>query len=448
MISEPWHVRYPWSLPLRARWSRARMGRFRNERFRWMVRHAAATMPFYRRLLEETGVDPGRIRGLADRELLPLVTREALRQAGEAAWASDLPPPARWIASTSGSSGNPLILLFDRSERLRTHLVNMHCEWLYGWRPWYRSMGLGTQFVPPQGTWLQRLGLVRWKWVDPARPVGEWVDLYEQWRPHSLRAYPSALREFCAEARLRGGLRWRPRVLAAGGELYPPELDEPVSQTFGMTPVLVYGAMEAGRIAFGCRPGGALHVRMDGVDLEILLDDGRPAPPGQNGQVVLTSLLYGCMPVIRYRLGDLACWDDAPCGCGLWWPRIRLHEGRGSEVLALPDGRRVPITTVGGVIGRVPGLRQYQFVQRAATALAVRYAADGDVRQMEIALAQLRAMLSGVEVTGERVERIAHTATGKVRRFVRYGEPADPEAEGSDPAAPLCPPVVDGYPRF
>lgn len=418
MIPEAWHYRYLMSLPLRSRWRQERMARFRDERFTWTVRHAAATVPFYRRLLAGAGVDPLSIRGLADRARLPLITRDALRQAGQEAWAHDVPPGRRWMASTSGSSGNPLILLSTRAERTRMHAINLDCEWLYGHRPWRLAMALGTQFVSPQGTWLQRLGLLRWIRVDPARPVHEWVDLFERHRPYVLRGYPSMLREFCVEAQRRGGLKWRPRVLASGGELYPPELDELVRRTFGLSPIICYGAMEAGRMAFACRGGGGLHIRMDAVDLEILRD-GAPVTPGQSGQVVLTSLIFTSMPLIRYLLGDLAAWDDTPCGCGLWWPRLRLHEGRGSDVLALPDGRRVPITTLGGAIGQVPGVRQYQFIQTGPTDLTVRYSADGDTPGIGPALEAIRALLPGVQVQPERVQRIGHTATGKVTRFIR-----------------------------
>ncbi len=420
MIPETWHYRYLMSLPFRSRWGQGRMARFRDERFRWTVRNAAATIPFYRRLLAVAGVDPLSIRGLADRGRLPLVTRDALRQAGQEAWRQDVPAGQRWLASTSGSSGNPLILLYHQAERVRMHAVNLDCEWLYGHRPWRLAMGLGTQLVSPQGTWLQRLGLLRWIRVDPARPVREWVDLFERHRPYVLRGYPSMLREFCVEAQRRGGLKWRPRVLATGGELYPPELDELVHRTFGFSPITCYGAMETGRMAFSCTGGGGLHVRMDAVDLEILRE-GVPVGPGQSGEVVLTSLIFTCMPLIRYPVGDLAVWDDSPCACGLWWPKLRLHEGRGSDVLALPDGRRVPITTLGGPIGRVPGVRQYQFIQTGPTALTVRYSADGDAREVGAALALIRGQLPGVQVRSERVERIGHSVTGKVPRFIRQG---------------------------
>ncbi len=213
-------------------------------------------------------------------------------------------------------------------------------------------------------------------------------------------------------------------VLCTGGELYPEGLDAQVEATFRMRPIVVYGAMEAGRIAFECAPGRGLHVRMDAVDVEILADD-EPAPPGESGEVIITSLVFKNMPLIRYRLGDLAAWDSGPCPCGLWWPRLRITDGRGTEVLALADGRRVPLTTLSGAVGDDPGMAQYQFVHHGKSTLVLRYEARPDCSvEMAAVLRRLTQRLPGVRVLAQPVEHIPRTATGKVRRFVREPEGA------------------------
>ena len=412
------------AIPWRHRWSERRMARFRDRRYRWLVRHAAATIPFYRRLLESCGVSADEIRGIEDRARLPIVTREALRDAGESAWATDLSPSRRIVGSTSGSSGNPLVLVFDRGERRLRHALNFHCEWLYGWRPWHRGVALGVQLIPPQDTWWQALRLLRWTWVDPARPVSEWVETIERVRPQTIRAYPSALRELCLAAELRGGLLCRPRVLCVGGELYPDGLDALAEATFGIRPVIVYGAVEAGRIGFECAPGRGLHVRVDAVDVEILVD-GEPTSPGESGEAVISSLIYKNMPLLRYRLGDIAAWIPGPCPCGLWWPRLRITQGRGAELLVLSDGRRVPITTLTAPVGGIPGITQYQFVHDGKSTLTLRYEARADSGvDPAAALRVLSQRLPGVRVLAQPVDHIPRTATGKVRRFIREPEGA------------------------
>lgn len=418
MGSGLWDLGYLIGTPFRTAWDRRRMDRFRDERLRRLVRHAAETIPFYSELLRKAGVDPASISGFADRERLPIVTRGDLRDAGEEAWARDVSASRRVIASTSGSSGNPLVLLYRPSDRFRKHAINLHCMWLYGWRPWHRAMALGSQALP-RGTVIQRLGLCRWTWVDPSRPVGEWLDAYLRLRPQALHSYPSALREFCIEAKARGGLAWKPRVLSVGGELCPAELMPLAEEVFGAPPLVMYGAMEGGRMAFQCCERRGLHVRIDAVDIEIL-SEGRPAAAGEEGEVVMTSLINTGMPFIRYRLGDVAAWEDGDCPCGLWWPRITLHQGRGSDVLALSDGRRVPITRLGAIVGKSASVRQFQFVQTGPDSLLLRYESDIEpCESVNAVIRELRAVLPGVSIAAEQAAHIPRTATGKVARFIK-----------------------------
>ena len=60
---------------------------------------------------------------------------------------------------------------------------------------------------------------------------------------------------------------------------------------------------------------GSLHVNEDMLILEILGRDGREVPAGTSGELVLTSLTLGAMPLIRYRTGDIAARIAAPCAC-------------------------------------------------------------------------------------------------------------------------------------
>jgi len=86
-----WGLLYLLGLPFRTRMSRKRMEALRDRRLRWLVRHAAQTIGFYREILDRHGVDPESIGGFDDLERLPLIYRKTLRDAGEAAWARDLP---------------------------------------------------------------------------------------------------------------------------------------------------------------------------------------------------------------------------------------------------------------------------------------------------------------------------------------------------------------------
>lgn len=412
-----WGLGYLLGIPLRTWMPRARIKAMCDRRLVWLVRHATRTMPFYRELLERHDVDPASIGGMDDLQRLPLLSREMLRDARDRAWACDLPEERRIMVSTSGSSDEPLTLAYSFEDRLRKHAVALHCMWLYGWRPWHRGLALGSQALPRNHA-LQRFGISRWHWIDPSRPVREWLQVYEQVRPHAFHSYPSALREFCFEARSRGKLTWRPRVLSVGGELSPEELDPLAVEVFGKTPMVMYGAVEGGRLAFGCGAGRALHVRPDSVHVEILAD-GRPTAPGETGQVFITSLINATMPIIRYELGDLAAWVPGTCACGSWWPRLSILQGRVSDTIPLPGGRRIPVTSLGAIVGKSRYVRQFQFVRRSQDCLVLRYepcgTPDGEPERLRD---ELRATLPGIEIELEQCGQLPRTRTGKVRRYV------------------------------
>src|SRR6185295_20378238 len=104
-----------------------------------------------------------------------------------------------------------------------------------------------------------------------------------------------------------------------------------------------YGSREFSGIAYECEAHEGHHIVAENYIVEIL-KDGVPAEPGELGEVVITDLNNFCMPLIRYRVGDLAVAMDntktCPCGRGL--PRIGRIEGRTQAIIFGPNGLFMP----------------------------------------------------------------------------------------------------------
>ena len=61
-------------------WSTDRLIEFRNARLRNFIKHAAATVPYYRQMFAEKGIDPDGIRTIEDLKAIPILSRtEAVR---------------------------------------------------------------------------------------------------------------------------------------------------------------------------------------------------------------------------------------------------------------------------------------------------------------------------------------------------------------------------------
>jgi len=79
---------------------------------------------------------------------------------------------------------------------------------------------------------------------------------------------------------------------------------------------------------------------------------------------LVTDLLNLAMPLIRYRIGDVAVVEGGVCACGRGLPRIRSVEGRSSDFLVGADGRLVSgISLTLFLVARRPSLGQVQIWQ-------------------------------------------------------------------------------------
>jgi phenylacetate-CoA ligase len=103
-----------------------------------------------------------------------------------------------------------------------------------------------------------------------------------------------------------------------------------------------YGSREVQAHAFECPTHTGLHVIAPTVYFEILRKDGGDVMPGEVGEVVMTPFFNYAMPLIRYRIGDMASWAEKPCSCGRKWPLLKDISGRKIECFIRKDGGIVP----------------------------------------------------------------------------------------------------------
>ena len=139
-----------------------------------------------------------------------------------------------------------------------------------------------------------------------------------------------------------------------------------------------YGCHEINLVAWECKETGDLHLCDDLAIVEVLCE-GRPARPGESGDVVVTNLHAYASPYLRYELGDRAVAGDPVCRCGAPFATIRSVQGRTMDALLLADGRvmhhweLIPMT-----FWDMPWHRQYQLVQESRDRFVLRLVADGE----------------------------------------------------------------------
>ncbi len=180
-------------------------------------------------------------------------------------------------------------------------------------------------------------------------------------------AVPAALAHWLAESgahclvaapgQLEGLLRYFPnsgppglRSLLSSADRLDPVLRHVLASVWNCTVLDHYGLTEMGYGgAVECPAHDGYHLRALDMIVEIVDFCGdEPLPPGEVGEVVITTLEREAMPLIRYRTGDVASLLPAPCGCGSPLPRLgpvcgRLERCGGRvRVVSLPKGGRTP----------------------------------------------------------------------------------------------------------
>lgn len=339
------------------------------------------------------------------------------------------------VLSTSGTTGQRGLFLFDRDEWIQAlAAITRPLAWAGAPPPWTRPRSAfiaSTQAWHFSGRIAQDLAspLAPSLRCDAAWPQSTLVQRLNQWQPQVLAVYPSVLAQL-VQAQRQGGLRIAPRHIGTSAELLPEALREQVRQTFGVDVHDTYGATELAPIATQCRHGH-LHLLEDRAIVEIVDDCGHAVPMGEAGaQLLLTVFGRRTQPLIRYALGDRVRELPGPCPCGSALRRLAVVEGRSQESLLLPSAGQGSVTVhpraLHAELLSVPcsGWQVRQTQGPAGPQLQVLLtgepAADvGDALQHAITRLLQRSGAGPVPVAVHWVEALPRGASGKAPLIVR-----------------------------
>jgi len=382
-------------------WPPAALRELQLRKLRRLVEHARRNSPYYQAI----GLpSPEHLRSLADLERLPLLDRDALR---DAAWQMRWRKPAgRTLAChTHGTTDDAFVFFWDRNRQAwdKANRTRAHAwHGLYSGEPELHVWPLD----PPKsaaGRLRQRLRELRDELfnemqIDSLGAFREHLPMtWQAWRrfdPACVTAYPSVLAELIDQGRSVGCRlpSGRLRRIFLTGEVTFDWQRTLIERSLGAPTSQDYGMQEAGALAYEC-PHGRWHVSAESVIIEILRD-GRSAAPGEYGEIVVTGLESFAMPIIRYCTGDIvqvpeptptaSCGPvgrgpvpECPCGRGL--PILPPVRGRASDFLQAADGTWIAPAAVIASVGQALDHESFQIGQEADGQIVLRVlAADGD----------------------------------------------------------------------
>ncbi len=357
------------------------IARLQLRRLRRLLQHAVDHVGYYRELLHVAGLEATDIRTLDDFRRIPLLTKEAVRENLCFDLLSDNhnKRKIRKIV-TSGSTGEPLAVFAD--------LVQSDMRWASamrnaGWTG-YRFPDRQASLWPPdmdttllQGVKqglnavLSRRRLFSAFALDPDG-LRAYVDYVRRRRPALVDGFAEALNVVANFVAAEGTPGLGAGAVVSYAQTLSPGVRALIEGSFGCRVFDSYGAAEFGCIAHECEAHAGYHVNAESFVVEIIRD-GRPARDGEVGEVVVTDLNNRCVPLIRYRLGDLAQASTRGCSCGRGLPLVERVSGRPQAAVLGTNGRYLPATFFARLFERYEyAVMRYQIVQEAHDRIDVR----------------------------------------------------------------------------
>lgn len=149
------------------------------------------------------------------------------------------------------------------------------------------------------------------------------------------------------------------------GEPWTEQMRHEIEQRLFVKATDNYGISEVmgPGVAGECLEQAGMHLQEDHFYAEIINPQtGEVLDPGEEGELVLTTMTKEAFPVIRYRTGDLCHIIEEPCACGRTFRRISRLKGRCDEVVVIKGINIIP-ERIGDVLQQVKGRRPaYQLV--------------------------------------------------------------------------------------
>ncbi|MBO8126620.1 MAG: phenylacetate--CoA ligase [Firmicutes bacterium] len=392
--------------------SREEYRSIQSERLQKTVQYAYERVPFYRRKMQELGLEPDDIKGLEDLEKLPVTSKEDLRHNYPfGLFAVPLEDVVRLHAS-SGTTGKPIVVGYTENDmetwtELVARMVTQAgvtrgdvAQICFGYGLFTGGFGLHYG--------LERVGAT----VIPASSgnTEKQLMLMEDFGTTVLVSTPSyAL--YLAEVAERIGLDpvkdLNVRLGLFGGEPWSESMRQEIESRWGMTATDNYGLSEIGGPGFAgecsCRCG--MHISEDHFLVELVDPDTlKPLPPGSKGELLVTTLTKEAMPVIRYRTKDITRLFYEPCACGRTTVRMEKVTGRTDDMLII-RGVNVFPSQIEAVLMEVPGVSPfYQLVVEK----------DGYLDTLEVQVELVPEYFTDNYADLERLERLIEKQLYKV----------------------------------
>ena len=321
---------------------REELHKLQGERVKSMVKRVYDSVPFYRKKLEEMGIEPGDITTINDLKKLPFTTKQDLRDNYPFGLFTVPQTDIVRLHASSGTTGKSTVVGYTHNDiQMWSEVVARSLtmagvgktdiiQVAYGYGLFTGGLGLhygaekvGASVIPISG------GNTK-KQLQLMEDFGSTVIA-------CTPSYAAYLGEALVEEKIdRRNIKLRAGVF--GAEPWTEEMRTQIEHLLGIKAYDIYGLSEiiGPGVSMECHCQNGMHIFEDHFIPEIINPEtGEVLPYGELGELVFTPATKEAMPLIRYRTRDLTRIHADKCECGRTLVRMEKCVGRSDDMLII-----------------------------------------------------------------------------------------------------------------
>ena len=300
------------------------------------IKRLVKTDSYYGKIYKESGISG--VSSQEDFEKLPFSSKDDLRNAYPLGIQAVPDEEVVRIHSSSGTTGKPVIIPYTAKD------VD---DWAIMFARCYETAGITNkdriQITPGYGLWTAGIGFQAGceKLGAMAIPMGpgnteKQLQMMQDLKSTVITAtssYALLLAEEINKRGLKDKIYLKKGVF--GSERWSKKMRAYIQNELGIELYDIYGLTEiyGPGIGINCEKESGIHYWDDYVYIEIIdPKTGRVLPDGEEGEIVITTLVKEGAPLIRFRTHDISRIIPEPCSCGCSYPRIDIIKGRSDDM--------------------------------------------------------------------------------------------------------------------
>ena len=323
------------------------------------IKRIIASGNYYSEIYKKAGITG--VSSREDFEKIPFTDKADLRNAYPLGIQAVPDEKVVRIHSSSGTTGKPVIIPYTAKDVDDWAAMFARCYEIAGITPEDR-----IQITPGYGLWTAGIGFQAGceKLGAMAIPMGPgntekqlqmMIDL-QSTVICATSSYALLLAEEINKRGLKDKIKLKKGII--GSERWSDAKRNYIARELGIELYDIYGLTEiyGPGIGINCPDQTGMHIFDDYLYTEIINPEtGEVLPDGEEGEIVITTLVKEGAPLIRFRTHDLSRIIPGECPCGRTYPRLDTIKGRSDDMFKVHGVNMFP-SQVEEILGQVDGV--------------------------------------------------------------------------------------------